>query len=204
MFIIIKWNCFRDERYGLWASGLFYRIIFILQLPGKPFAKEIKSDSITLIWEKPQEKVDIYQVRFSLRNRETKWKFAYVDIEDNYATIRGLVANSEYIFQVRAVYEEQEGPYGPVSDVIKTHESSATMFLKFCVRQDSSTPSRYLLPIVENVSARNKETRTRQMILGNNNILMIVVCNTCRGHKCKIDVFLYIFSYLLSGINQIK
>nr|XP_022290966.1 uncharacterized protein LOC111102491 isoform X2 [Crassostrea virginica] len=136
------------------------------KLPGKPFAKEIKSDSITLIWEKPQEKLDIYQVRFNLRNRETKWKFAYVDIEDNYATIRGLVANSEYIFQVRAVYEEQEGPYGPVSDVIKTHESSATMFLKFCVRQDNSTPARYLLPIVENVSARNKETRTRQMILG--------------------------------------
>lgn len=130
-------------------------------------AKEIKSDSILLFWEKPQEKVDNYQVRFKLNNVDSKWKFADTSIEENFATIQGLMAYSEYVFQVRTVYEEQEGPYGPISDVIKTHKSSATTFMEFCVCLDSSNPPKYLLPTEENLSARNKTARTRQLVLGN-------------------------------------
>lgn len=163
--VFIDCNCFPCVFF------LKRKIIFVLQLPGKPLAKEIKSDSIKLFWEKPQKEIDSYQVRFKLRNGDSKWKFADVSIEENFATIQGLMANSEYVFQVRTLHEEQEGPYGPISDAIKTHESSATTFLGFCVQQNSSTPPKYLLPIVENKSARNKTARTRQLVLGNSNIL---------------------------------
>lgn len=87
--------------------------------------------------------------------------------EENYATIKGLLENTEYTFQIRGVFGDQEGPYGPVNDKIKTKKSLGTTMLDRCILQDDSQkPYKYKLPTVENKDARNENARSRQFILG--------------------------------------
>ena len=105
-------------------------------------------------------------MRFTLKNGDAKWKFAATNVENNFFVITGLMAHTEYVFQVRGVYGDQEGPYGPISNVIETQESSATTFLPFCQRLNKKSPSKYLLPVEENMRARNQNARTRQLHLG--------------------------------------
>ena len=87
--------------------------------------------------------------------------------EENYSTITGLISNTEYTFQIRGVFGDQEGPYGPINDKIKTKKSLGSTMLDFCVLlDDSKKPLKYNLPAVENKSARNENARSRQFILG--------------------------------------
>lgn len=76
------------------------------------------------------------------------------------------MAKTEYMFQVRGVFEDVEGPYSPVSDIIETRESLATHILGFCKMLKDARPSKYLLPAEENIKARNENARTRQLIFG--------------------------------------
>ena len=138
-----------------------------LQVPGKPFPDEIKSDFVKLAWRKSREKVDYFQVRYKQKNEKSKWKTSETQAEENYIIIKGLMANTEYIFQIRGVFRDQEGQYGPINDEIKTKQSLATTLLDFGVLLDDSTsPSKYQLPVEENKNARNENARTRQLILG--------------------------------------
>lgn len=140
--------------------------INVFQSPGKPNASNIKSDSIELFWEKTPEKVDHYQIRYKNKNGKGKWKFVETDSNENHVTISGLMANTSYIFQVRGIFDDQEGCYGPVNDTLKTLESLATTILGFCELKEKGSPSKYQLPVEENLRARNKSARTRQLILG--------------------------------------
>lgn len=139
----------------------------ILQCPGKPYAKDIKSDSLKLMWDKPQEKADEFQIRYKLQSKESKWRFIETYVKEDNSLITGLVANGDYIFQVRGIYKDEEGPYGPLSDTLKTQKSSATSILEFCVQLESGQPSTYQLPVNENKAARNEIARTRKLVLGN-------------------------------------
>lgn len=76
------------------------------------------------------------------------------------------MATTEYMFQVRGMFEDVEGPYSPVSDKIKTKESLATQILGFCELLKNGNPSKYLLPAEENMKARNENAMTKQLIFG--------------------------------------
>lgn len=140
----------------------------VFQGPGKPQKENIKSDSVSLIWKKPHEETDQFQIRFKVKDEKSKWKFAESIVAGNYTTVTGLMADTEYVFQVRGLFEDQEGPYSPVSDIIKTKKSLATTLLNFCGKPENSKtfPLRYQLPLDENLNARNESARTRQFLLG--------------------------------------
>lgn len=77
------------------------------------------------------------------------------------------MAHTKYIFQVRGIFGEQEGPYGPANEDIETKMSLATTFLDFSILENNTDcPPKYLLPVQENENARNTSARTRQLTLG--------------------------------------
>lgn len=76
------------------------------------------------------------------------------------------MTTTEYMFQVRGVFGDVEGPYSPVSDNIATKESWATQILGFCKLLQQGSPSKYLLPAEENMKARNENARTKELIFG--------------------------------------
>lgn len=127
---------------------------------------EINSNSLKLIWEKSVENVTYYQVRYKCSNKEEKWKFTETDSSQNFLVITGLMATTEYIFQVRGVFGDFEGPYSPVSENIATKESLATQLLGISTLLKKGDPSIYLLPAEENIKARNEIAKTKQLIFG--------------------------------------
>lgn len=142
-------------------------VLDILQIPGKPHALNIKSDSISLMWERAPEQHERFQIRYKPENEDSKWKFYENYVEENNVVINGLMADTGYRFQVRGIYKDQEEPYGPISDVIKTRESLATKMLESCGPSIPKTaPPKYILPVQENKMSRNTVARTRQLTLG--------------------------------------
>lgn len=127
---------------------------------------EIKPDSVVLFWEKSEEKVDYYQIRFKSKGGQEKWKFAVTDVDQNQLTINGLMADTTYIFQVRGVFNDQEGRYGPANDAVKTNKSLATYMLNFSVRLTDMNPPKYQLFAKELKQSRNYVAKTRTVILG--------------------------------------
>lgn len=137
-----------------------------MQVPGKPAVREVKTDSVELLWQKPVKQAEQFQVRFKTEKVNAKWKFVETYVEENFIVVKGLMAHTKYIFQVRGVFGDQEGPYGPHSDAIETQKSAGTTLLELCQRLDHNSPSKYMLPIKENKGARSKQARTRQLYLG--------------------------------------
>lgn len=93
----------------------------------------------------------------------------------------------EYVFQVRAVFEDLEGQYGPISDSISTLESRTAEILKMSECIKKTNPPRYRLPIKENKNARNNKARTKKMTLGMPPITFVMlplfkfICSFSRG-----------------------
>lgn len=135
--------------------------------PGKPMALKILSDVVELFWIKPEETVDYYQIRYKSKGGQEKWKFAETDADYNQITIAGLMANTVYVFQVRGVFQDQEGGYGPANDTVKTEESLATCLLKLSLLVDDGNPPKYQLVTEELKQSRNCSAKTRKLILGN-------------------------------------
>lgn len=119
-----------------------------------------------MFWTKPEEKVDYYQIRYKSKGGQEKWKFAETDADQNQITIAGLMADTVYVFQVRGVFQDQEGGYGPTNDTVKTAESLATFLLKFSLLVDNGNPPKYQLVTEELKQARNRNAKTRKLILG--------------------------------------
>lgn len=138
------------------------------QVPGKPHPTETKSNSIKICWDKPRTKIDHFQVRYKPTKGKSKWKLIDTNEDQNNTTITNLMFNTEYTFQVRGVFGDLEGPYGPVSDGIITLKSPTTDILKLCkcTTQEKSPKYLYHLPLKENRKARNETARTKKMILG--------------------------------------
>lgn len=76
------------------------------------------------------------------------------------------MANTKYVFQVRGVYQDQEGKYGLVSDDVSTTESLATYLLEFSTKIEEGDPSKYQLLVEELEQSRNTEAKTKQVTLG--------------------------------------
>lgn len=105
-------------------------------------------------------------MRYKSTSGQGKWKLAETDADQNRITINGMMADTEYKFQVRGVLNDQEGKYGPQSDVIKTTESLATYLLNFSHRVTDGNPPKYQLLTTELVKSRNPTAKTRKLILG--------------------------------------
>lgn len=88
------------------------------------------------------------------------------DSKQNEVAISGLMANTTYVFQVRAVFEDQEGRYGPQSDEVNTSESLATKLLEFSIRVKEGIPPIYRLLAQEPQRSRNPTAKTRKLELG--------------------------------------
>lgn len=132
----------------------------------------IKSDAVDLCWSKCKRKVDYYQIRYKQKNRGDKWKFAETDGEQSEIIITGLMANTEYVFQIRGVYEDQEGSYGPANYNIQTPQSLAIHLLEFseCVR--SGNPSIFKLNAEEIKEARNESAKIKKLCLGGKSLVL--------------------------------
>lgn len=80
-------------------------------------------------------------------------------------TVSGLLAYKQYIFQVRGIFGDLEGPYSETSDIIETKETLAAHLVKLS-KSCYSNSSKYIPPIVENLKARNAVIKTKQMTIG--------------------------------------
>ena len=166
----------------------------ILQIPGKPHSLNIKSDSITLMWERAPEQHESFQIRYKPENEDSRWKFYENFVEQNSVVINGLIADTGYRFQVRGIYKDQEEPYGPISDVIKTRKSLATKMLGNCGPSIPKTaPPKYNLPVQENKMSRNTDARTRQLTLGKSKAILNVF--KMRVSRCTDFRFMADFNY---------
>lgn len=77
------------------------------------------------------------------------------------------MANTVYVFQVRGVYQDHEGSYGPANDDVTTAESLATYLLRSSINVASGNPPKYQLMAQELRSSRNTSAKKkRKLILG--------------------------------------
>lgn len=103
------------------------------------------------------------------------WNITKTDSDENNKMITGLMANENYIFQVRGIYGDQKGPYGAVSKDIYTKKSLATTLLEFSVLQrNTDSPRIYILPVEENKSARSTNARFRMFTLGKFKTIILI------------------------------
>lgn len=162
MAVFIRWIVFNDKKWNKTKD----KCTFAFQSPGKPCLEEVRSSSINLTWEKSAENVDHYQIRYKCLDKSEKWKFFETDSNQNSVTLSGLMANKEYIFQVRGIFGDIEGPYGPESKSIRTKKSLATDLLDQSRSSKNSNPPKYIPPTKEILTARNPSAKTRQLIIG--------------------------------------
>lgn len=71
-----------------------------------------------------------------------------------------------HVFQVRGVFQDQEGNYGPASDDVETAESLTTYLLRSSINVASGNPPKYQLMAQELKPSRNSSVKTRKLILG--------------------------------------
>lgn len=76
------------------------------------------------------------------------------------------MAATSYVFQVRAVFKDQEGKYGPHSNEVITSESSATKLRKTSKLVKEENPSIYRLKGTELKHSRNPLAKTRKFEFG--------------------------------------
>lgn len=141
-------------------------VVFLFQPPGKPKVLNCTIESIECEWSKCQGQVDFYKVRYKTdKSDKEEWNYAKTNADESQITITGLMPNTMYIFQVRGVFEDQEGEYGPENDEMQT-ESLDAYLNKISTRITKSSPSKYQLFVQEMKDARNVTAKTRKLNLG--------------------------------------
>ncbi|XP_041349194.1 twitchin-like [Gigantopelta aegis] len=136
--------------------------------PSKLCAISTESDCIVLSWDMlSDEDVCYYEVKYKTL-KETTWGKNTVLTKDTASvqTISGLLQETEYVFKVKAHFEDSESEYSDQSDPIKTSQSSALAVKGFCVKLQDGEPAFYKLPLCENVAARNERFKTRKFEFG--------------------------------------
>lgn len=139
---------------------------------------------VVLFWTKSKDQVDYYQIRYKSKGGQEKWKFSETDADQNQKTISGLMADTVYVFQVRGVFQDQEGSYGPANDDVKTAESLATYLLRFSINVASGNPPKYQLMAQELKPSRNRSAKTRKLILGKGTFLWCLLFLISFPLKC--------------------
>lgn len=124
----------------------------------------IGSDNVEICWTESGHELDYYQIRYKSNNEKDIWK--YVTANRNTNTINGLMAETSYVFQVREVFEDQEGRYGPQSNEVITSKSSASILLTSSKLVKEGNPSIYRLKATELKHSRNPTAKTRKFEFG--------------------------------------
>ena len=126
----------------------------------------IQQDFVEISWRKSTGIVDYYLIRYKSTGGLEKWKFVQTDSDNNRITIIGLMTDTRYTFQVRRIFEDQEGIYGPANDDIKTIESPAIGLLNTSTKVTNGNPPKYRPFMQEQVESRNPIAKTRKIIVG--------------------------------------
>lgn len=139
--------------------------------PGKPELHEISSDTIGITWQPPSNfgTDDYYQVYYTtdLESKRRKWRKYQAEPNYHFVTLTELKTDTTYIFRVKAVYGDDEGPYSQESDRIKTPKSLALRLLYNATKiDDKHSPEKYMLPMTEIASARNEINKTKKYEIG--------------------------------------
>ncbi|XP_060589819.1 uncharacterized protein LOC132745006 isoform X3 [Ruditapes philippinarum] len=139
--------------------------------PGKPSAVgQVHVDTVLLAWEPPKELYENfnYQLRYKEVKEKQKWKLHPELMASSTVTLSTLRSDTQYIFQVRMVNDEIEGPYSETSDPVQTIQSAAQQLLEFTYdvsRPDVEMPLKKI-PLQENVGTRNELAKTRKLVIG--------------------------------------
>lgn len=138
--------------------------------PGKPRPSDVLSDTVTLSWRKPSKfgSDDYYQVSYKDLDNGNKWSFYQDEFNSSTAVLCKLKSNTRFIFRVRVVYQNGEGPYSNESDTIRTLESPASRIVQMSALNEKGNPSPsiYALPVTEEREARNEIAKTKKFKLG--------------------------------------
>ncbi|XP_060596429.1 uncharacterized protein LOC132750457 [Ruditapes philippinarum] len=139
--------------------------------PGKPCAAgNVHVDSVCLAWEPPKELYEnyMYQLRYKEVQVKSKWKLHQELMTSSKVNLGNLKSDTKYIFEVRMVNGEIEGPFSETSDPVQTIQSAAQQILKFT--NDVSRPNVGMplkrIPLQENKGTRNKLAKTRKLVIG--------------------------------------
>lgn len=124
------------------------------------------SDSIRLFWKKSATKAQHYQIRYKRKEEQENWTIVQTDQEENVILITELMSDTGYIFQVRGVYENQQGCFGPENNALRTSKSLGSNLLKYSIKGPKGSPQRYQLVADEQRKSRNEDARTKKVILG--------------------------------------
>ena len=110
-----------------------------------------------------------YQIRYKIAGGQ-EWKVheKHVTGTKLMTTITNLKSNTKYIFQVRMVNDEKEGPYSLQSEEIKTLKTAAERMLDFsCIMENSNCPIPCRkIPSIQNLKARNPNIKSRKLEIG--------------------------------------
>ncbi|XP_078320634.1 uncharacterized protein LOC144617592 isoform X2 [Crassostrea virginica] len=136
------------------------------EIPGKPMPINMQSDLVEISWGKSAGRVDYYLIRYKRTDGSEKWKFVQTDSDNNRVIITGLMADTRYTFQVKGIFKDQEGSYGPANDDIKTIESPAIGLLNTSTKVTNGNPPKYRPFMQEQVESRNPIAKTRKIIVG--------------------------------------
>lgn len=148
------------KRYNIKIFCLYF------QTPGIPTALDTFTDSIQIVWTKSAGKVDNYRIRYKSRECKENWNYADTNTDCNQLTITRLKPNTRYTFQVRAIFQDQEGNYGPANDDLKTLESPASSLLMSSTKVADQNPAIYKLKAQEQTKSRNHKAKTKKIFLG--------------------------------------
>lgn len=127
----------------------------------------IGANVVNIYWQPPKQfvKGDYYQLSYK-EAEDKKWIFYNEQFERATAELKDLKAGAAYVFRVRVVTDDGEGPYSEISDEIKTKQSPAHKLLNFAPRKMEGNPSKYTVPFEELKEARNDKAKSRKLEIG--------------------------------------
>ena len=111
--------------------------------------------------------VNFFEIKYKTA-KESTWNKNTILTKDMTPehTVDGLLQETEYMFKVKAHFEDTESEYSDESDPIRTRQSPASVLKKACMKLQDGQPAFYKLPLNENIPARNEQFKTRKLELG--------------------------------------
>lgn len=106
------------------------------------------------------------QVTYKDVDNAGRWQFRPEEHTCATAVLDDMKSNTKFIFRVRVVYEDGEGPYSPPSDEYVTAKSPASRIVEFANVLEKGPPSKHALPITEIRNARNPTAKTKKFEIG--------------------------------------
>ncbi|XP_076084709.1 uncharacterized protein LOC143055449 isoform X3 [Mytilus galloprovincialis] len=147
-----------------------------LDTPGKPYQPYVrekvnKSHEVNLKWEYNRElgEEEFYQL-FIKQHPEGRWRIFQRPKQSSqpFMNVDGLKPETSYVFKVRVANNrtDEEGCFGPASDMITTGESLAFKIIKNCTLISKGIPAVYGLPIQELQQEKNEGSQIRKFTFG--------------------------------------